>query len=273
MSVRPVFGRGQGSRVWSTGLRSWVCGRRSFGRGSRSVRVTRPPLRDGQKIEREAHETRARKHARARRAFWCVLGSCHDPRGATGCFPGRRPSLALCDPEDCYATVPNQASGRRLAASDFTRRKSGVPPRRCFGQSGSVRGSGRCDFWSRFGHVLDRGARRLPLLLCQSGRRVGASRRLFDTPPKKDARPLLCEICRTRGSGLATFCDAGRGARRSCFAKSSVARMPRGVFFDTPKKRRPAIALRNMSHSQIGVQNTSPFVFGRSTRNRPKSHL
>ena len=78
---------GQMSRGVSSGLRSWGLRSEVFGRGSLSVGVTRPPLRDGQKIEREAHETRARKHARARRAFWCVLGSCHDPRFATGCFP------------------------------------------------------------------------------------------------------------------------------------------------------------------------------------------
>ena len=71
----------------------------------------------------------------------------------------------------------------------------------------------------------------------------------------------------------ATFWAAGRGTRRSCNAKLSVAEVPRGVFLGRSKKRRSGLALRNMSHPRIGVENTSPFVFGRSTRNRPKSHL
>ena len=242
-SVGPVFGRGQGSRVWSSGLRSWVCGRRSFGRGSRSV--TRPPLRDGQKIEREAHETRARKHARARRAFWCVLGSCHDPRFATGCFPVEGRVFGLW------------SLGLRTPASRRAASPGGVLPSRCATPKTATR-------------------------RCPIKRREGASRRRILHVEKAASRPAVALASRAASVGRvgaifgrvsATFWTAGRGARRSCFAKSGVARVPRSVFFDTPKKRRPAIALRNMSHSQIGVQNTSPSVFVQSTRNRPKSRL
>ena len=171
-SVGPVFGRGQGSRVWSSGLRSWVCGRRSFGRGSRSV--TRPPLRDGQKIEREAHETRARKHARARRAFWCVLGSCHDPRFATGCFPVEGRVFGLW------------SLGLRTPASRRAASPGGVLPSRCATPKTATR---RCPINRREGasrrrilHVekaasrlriaksvapADRGPERVPPVLCR----------------------------------------------------------------------------------------------------------
>ena len=56
-------------------------------------------------------------------------------------------------------------------------------------------------------------------------------------------------------------------------AQSSVGKAPRGVGFYTSKKRRPAFALRNLSHPRIGVRNALRPCFAASSRNRPKSRL
>ena len=257
MVVGATSGRVRGSdAIWPSGLRSGsnveglvfrsaVLGLRSEVFWSWVEVCYRPPLRDGQKIEREAHETRARKHARARRAFWCVLGSCHDPRFATGCFPVEGRVFGLW------------SLGLRTPASRRAASPGGVLPSRCATPKTATR-------------------------RCPIKRREGASRRRILHVEKAASRPAVALASRAASVGRvgaisgrvsATFWTAGRGARRSCFAKSGVARVPRSVFFDTPKKRRPAIALRNMSHSQIVVQNTSPCVFVQSTRNRPKSRL
>ena len=80
------------------------------------------------------------------------------------------------------------------------------------GSRGCLAASGRCDFWSRFGHVLRRGARHTPVSRCQIERRGGVLERLFcdvekatfgscfakDVTPagggQKHTPPLLCAI-------------------------------------------------------------------------------
>ena len=103
----------------------------------------------------------------------------------------------------------------------------------------------------------------------------------YTSKKRRPAPPLLWPVGQRPRVGSVRFLVAfrprfgPRGEALGAFALPNRASrgVPRSVFFDTPKKRRPAIALRNMSHSQIGVQNTSPFVFVQSTRNRPKSRL
>ena len=58
----------------------------------------------------------------------------------------------------------------------------------------------------------------------------------------------------------ATFWAAGRGTRRCGLARFSVAKVPRGVFFGTSKKRRSDVALRNMSHPRMGSKTRAPVV-------------
>ena len=51
--------------------------------------------------------------------------------------------------------------------------------RSIFAARGCLAASGRCDFWSRFGHVLRRGARHTPVSQCQIERHGGVLQRLF----------------------------------------------------------------------------------------------